>query len=189
VTTGADESRQKRGNIEQHDWVLNSTWKGQGTKGYEFSGKKNCSGIDGHIVVKIRLGHWAVPDVPMKHNAFIVSDRKVLRLFQTSGRHSRNDATSHQTRHQVRYCRHTLYISTSHIPHTRRAVMKRLRIPAPKRRPQHETYSSHIRELSAFCVTSCTSTVCAENIGTTSNVTSCTSTVCAENIRHNGSFQ
>jgi len=45
-------------------------------------------------------------------------------------------------------------------------VMNSPRIPAPKRRPEHDTDSSHIRELLAFCVTSCTSIVCAENIGT-----------------------
>jgi hypothetical protein len=83
-------------------------------------------------------------------------------------RGSTHATTQFHTKHTTRCatlctpCTSTPFNST----HTRRVVMKRPRIPAPKRRPQHETDSSHIRELSAFCVTFCTSTVCAEKIGT-----------------------
>jgi hypothetical protein len=113
-----------------------------------------------------------VPDVSTNRSAFVLSDREVLRLFETSTqRHTTRCATVGTS------CTSALLILyTQDAP-----VMKRPRIPAPKSRPEHETDSSHIRELLASCVTSCTSIVCAENIGT-SKVTIYTSIVCVENI-------
>ena len=124
--------------------------------------------------------------------------------FRSVREHSRNDAASHQTHHQVRSCRHTLYLSTSHIPHTRRVVMKRPRIPEPEASPsawkrlQSQTgiigILRHVLYIYCLCRKKSALRLASRSVHllsvqktfSTSDVTSCTSTVCAENIRHNG---
>lgn len=134
--------------------------------------------MDVTVVGSVRLCHWVHPDVSTHRSAFTVRDRKataslpslrkVWTTYATTQRHTKTlPRGALLSAHPVpQHLSHSTHTHT----HTSSAVMKRPCIPAPKRRPQHETDSSHIRELSAFCVTFCTSTVRAENICTTCHV-------------------